>query len=77
MIPTLGKNSKRKESYRPILGFPDGSVVKNLPANAGDASSVPGLGRSSGEGNGKPGKSPGQRSLAGYSPWGCERVRHD
>ena len=24
-----------------------------------------------------PGKSHGQRSLAGYSPWGCKRVRHD
>ena len=33
--------------------FPDGSVVKNLPANAGDArdlGSVPGLGRSPGVG---------------------------
>ena len=32
-------------------------VVKNLPANAGDArdmSSIPGSGRSSGVGNGKP-----------------------
>ena len=34
-------------------GFPGGSVVKNLPANAGDASSVPGLGRSPGEGRRK------------------------
>ena len=25
----------------------------------------------------KPGKSHGQRSLAGYSPWGCERVGHN
>ena len=24
-----------------------------------------------------PGKSHGQRRLVGYSPWGCERVRHD
>ena len=24
-----------------------------------------------------PGKSHGQRSLAGYSPWGCKRVRHN
>ena len=24
-----------------------------------------------------PGKSPGQRSLVGYSPCGCKRVRHD
>ena len=30
------------------------SVVKNPPANAGDRSSVPGLGRSSGEGNSNP-----------------------
>ena len=24
--------------------FPDGSVVKNIPANAGDVGSIPGLG---------------------------------
>ena len=35
-------------------GFPGGSVVKNLPANAGEVGSVPGLGRSPGEGNGNP-----------------------
>ena len=29
-------------------------VVKNLPANAGDSGSVPGSGRSPGEGNGNP-----------------------
>ena len=33
-------------------GLPRGSVVKNLPANAGDAGSIPGLGRSPGVGNG-------------------------
>ena len=27
-----------------FLGFPGGSVVKNLPANAGDQGSIPGLG---------------------------------
>ena len=32
-------------------GFPGGSVVKNLPSNAGDAGSIPGSGRSPGEGN--------------------------
>ena len=39
------------------LGFPGGSVVKNLPANAGDArdsSLIPGAGRFAGEGNGNP-----------------------
>ena len=29
-------------------------MVKNLPANSGDPGSVPGLGRSPGEGNGNP-----------------------
>ena len=34
-------------------GFPGDSVVKNLPANGGDANgSTPGLGRSSGEEDG-------------------------
>ena len=53
--------------------FPDGSTVKNLAANV-DLGSIPGSGRSPGEGNGKPlqypvflpGKFHGQRSLAGY-----------
>ena len=39
------------------MGFPGESVVKNLPANAGDTgdvSSIPGSGRSPGEGNGSP-----------------------
>ena len=34
--------------------FPGSSVVKNLPANSGDAGLIPGLGRSPGEGNGNP-----------------------
>ena len=39
------------------LGFPGGSAVKNLPANAGnagDAGLIPWLGRSFEEGNGNP-----------------------
>ena len=36
------------------VGFPGGSIIKILPANAGDAGSIPGLGRSPGEGNGNP-----------------------
>ena len=57
--------------------------VKDLPANVGDAGeagSIPGSGRSPGEGNGNPlqctlpGKSHGQRSLAGYSPWGHKEL---
>ena len=37
-----------------LRGFLTGSVVKNLPANAGDMGSIPGSGRSPGEGNGNP-----------------------
>ena len=36
------------------MGFPGGSMVKNLPANSGDVVSIPGSGRSPGEGNGNP-----------------------
>ena len=37
-----------------LWGFPGGSVVKNLPTNAGDWGSIPGSERSPGEGNGNP-----------------------
>ena len=37
-----------------IYGFFSGPVVKNLPANAGDAALIPGLGRSPGGGNDNP-----------------------
>ena len=36
------------------MGFPRGSVVRNPSANSGDLSSIPGWGRSPGEGNGNP-----------------------
>ena len=35
-----------------MLKLPGGSVVKNLPANAGEIGSILGSGRSRGEGNG-------------------------
>ena len=35
-------------------GFSGGSVVKNLPDNAGDVGLIPGLGGSPGEGSGNP-----------------------
>ena len=66
-----------------MKSFPGGSVDKNMPANAGDTDFIPGSGRSPEERNGNPlqlflpGKSHGQKSLAGNSPWGCKRVRHD
>ena len=60
--------------------FPGGSVVKNLPASAGDVGSVPGSGRSLAEDDGNRiqypclEKSHGQRSLVGYSPWGRKEL---
>ena len=74
-----GFSSNLSHSIITYRGFPAGSVVKNLPANAedtGDVSSVPESGRPPGEGNGHPlryfcpQKSHGQRSLAGYNPRG-------
>ena len=60
-----------------LSGFSGGSMVNNPPANVGDEGSIPGSGKSPGEGNGNlvflPGKPYGQRSLAGYSPWGYKK----
>ena len=39
-------------TYIYLLGFPGGSVVKNPPANSGDAGSISGLRRSPGDRNG-------------------------
>jgi len=36
------------------VGFPGGSLVRNLPVSAGDTGLIPGSGGSSGEGNGNP-----------------------
>ena len=52
------------------IGLPWWLTVKNPLASSGEVGSVFELGRYSGEENGSPlpGKSHGQRSLAGYSP---------
>ena len=47
------------------MGFTDGSVVKNLPANAGDVGLILGSGRSPGERNGNA----LQYSCLGEIPW--------
>ena len=57
-------------------------VVKNLPANAGDArdvGSIPGLERSPGEANGNPLQSHRQRSLVGarLQSMGLQRGGHN
>ena len=53
----MGKLLQWPSIYRnaPILkGFPDSSVGKESAYNAGDPGSIPGLGRSAGEGIGYP-----------------------
>ena len=40
------KEGRPEFSLKIIWGFPGGAVVENLPANAGDMGSSPGLGRS-------------------------------
>ena len=39
-------NPEEEQLKRTFTGFPGGAVVENLPANAGDTGSSPGLGRS-------------------------------
>ena len=66
-------------------GFPGGSVVKNLPAKAGDRGHVgliPGLGKSPGEGNGHPLQysrleTSTDRGACGIQSTGWQRVDHD
>ena len=79
-----GGESTTKQAFKGhrSIGFPGSTVVKNLPADAGDTSSIPRSGRAPGEGNG---------NLLQYSCWeiprteepgglqstGSERVGHD
>ena len=62
------------------MGFSGSLVVENLPASAGVVGSVPGSGRSPGEGRQPtpvllPGKSHVEKSLVGYSPWRSQKGR--
>ena len=65
------------------LGFPGGTVVtvKNLPANEGDASWIPGSGRSPGVGNGNPlrlvWEIPWTEESGGLQSMELKRFRHD
>ena len=62
------------------MGFPGGSEGKGSACNVGHLCSTLGLGRSPGGGHGNPiqysclENPHGQRSLVGYSPWGCREL---
>ena len=76
---TFNMMSSLKPS-RPAMGFPGGSAVKNLPANARDMGSIPGLGKFPWSRKWQPtpvslpGKSHGQRSLVDYNLWGLKEL---
>ena len=75
----------KRHKIKDSLCFPGSPVVKNLPADVGDNGFDPWVGKIAWQWRRQwqptpvflPGESHGQRSLAGYSPWGHERVRHD
>ena len=80
---TLLSRRENRDSAAEKYGFTGDSLVQELPANAGDAGSIPVSGRSLG-GKKKwqptpvflPGKAHGQRSLVGYSQWGHKELGH-
>ena len=63
-----------------FLGFPGDSDGKESACSMGHLASIPGLGRSRGGGHSNPLQYSrlenlhGQRSLVGYSPWGCKEL---
>ena len=66
----------------PEIHFPAGSVVKKLPANAGDLGLIPDLGRSPGEENGSHSsilawRIPWTEEPGGLQSVGLKRLRHD
>ena len=76
--------SRGTKRYLPYIGqgFPCGSVVKNPPANAGDACWIPRSGRSPGEGNDNPLQysclgNPMDRGVWWATVHEIPRVRHD
>ena len=76
-----GEGIFSKNTSSPVfLGFPGVSGSKKSTCNVGNLGSVPGLGRSPGGGHGNPlqysclENPHGQRSLAGYSPWGHKEL---
>ena len=65
-----------------FIDFPGGSDGEASAYNAGDPGSIPGLGRSPGEGNGNPlqylaWKIPGTEESGGLQSMGSQRVEHD
>ena len=79
LVRFLGQEDPLEKDRLPtpvFLGFPGGSAGKESTCNAGDLGSIPGLGRSPGEGNGYPVQYSGLENSMVCS-MGSQRVRHD
>ena len=79
VVIVAGDCPGRCRVFSSILGFPDGSAIKNLIVK--QETWVQSLGREDPLEEGMeftpvflPGKSHGQRSLVGYSPWGRKEL---
>ena len=74
--PSTDRFNLRNPTLLLFMSFPGSSNSKESTCNAGDLGSIPGLGRAPGGVHGNPlhysylENPHGQRSLAGYSPWG-------
>ena len=82
-VQILGQEDPLKKglaTHPVFLGFPDDPDDKESTCNVGDLGSIPGLGRFPVLGHSNPLQCScledpsGQRSLAGYSPWGCKEL---
>ena len=91
MRPALSRrrNQKRTPQEKKVtgqypwwIGFPGDPMIKNPPANARDTNLIPGLGRSTGEGNGNQlqyscPENPMDRGAWQVAVHGVTRVRHN
>ena len=72
----------RITDFKSTLGFPGGSIIKNLATSAGDIGPIPGRRKSPGEGNSIPIQhsclgNPIDRGAWCIQSMGSQRVRHD
>ena len=83
LIDTEHSDNPKEHSKMELMGFPDSSVVKNLPAKCSRCEFNPWVGKIPWRRKWQPtpvslsGKFHGQKSLAGYSPWGRKRAGRD
>ena len=80
LVRFLGQEDPRKRDRLltlVFLGFPGGLDSKESTCNVGDLSSIPGFGKMPWRREWLPIPAFGlEASMAGYSPWGLQRVRY-